>query len=71
MANFKSISNQGSFASLSSLYAKAKSANNITGVLDSSNIVDFDGLIGKNLFNINKINFNLNKIKKVVHQLLI
>jgi hypothetical protein len=46
MANFKSISNQGSCASLSNLYAKAKSANNITGVLDSSNVVDFDGLIG-------------------------
>ena len=46
MANFKSISNQGSCASLSNLYAKAKSANNTTGVLDSSNVVDFDGLIG-------------------------
>ena len=46
MANFKSINNQGSCASLSNLYTQAKSANNIT-VLDSSTVVDFDGLIGK------------------------
>jgi hypothetical protein len=47
MANFKSINNQGSCASLSDLYTKAKSANSITGTLDSSNVVDLDGLMGK------------------------
>ncbi len=46
MANFKSINNQGSCPSLSDLYTKAKSANSITDTLDSSNVVDLDGLMG-------------------------
>ena len=46
MANFKSINNQGSCSALSDLYTKAKSANSITGALDSSNVVDLDGLMG-------------------------
>jgi hypothetical protein len=50
MAIFKSINNQGSCSSLGNLYAKAKSANSITGALDSSNFVDLDGLMGKFYF---------------------
>ncbi len=46
MANFKSINNQGSCPSLSYLYTQAKLANSITGALDSSNVVDLDGLMG-------------------------
>ena len=46
MANFKSINNQGSCSALSDLYTKAKSANSITDTLDSSNVVDLDGLMG-------------------------
>ena len=54
MANFKSINNQGSCSALSDLYTKAKSANSITGTLDSSNVVDLDALMG--LINRNNIN---------------
>jgi hypothetical protein len=48
MANFKSINNQGSCPSLSYLYTQAKLANNIGSTLDSGNVVDLDGLMGKN-----------------------
>jgi hypothetical protein len=46
MANFKSINNQGACSSLRNLYTKAKIANDIGGTLDSSNVVDLDGLMG-------------------------
>lgn len=46
MANFKTISNQGSCNALSNLYTKSKTVNGITGNLDSSNVVDLDALIG-------------------------
>ena len=44
MAVFKSIKNPNC-ASLPYLYAAVKSANDLS-TLDSSNVVDFDGLMG-------------------------
>jgi hypothetical protein len=45
MATFKSLNNQGSCDSLSNIYTKAKSVNNINS-LSSSTVVDLNGLIG-------------------------
>jgi hypothetical protein len=45
MSNFKSINNQGNCSSLSYLYLAAKNANSVAS-LSSSNMADFDGLIG-------------------------